>query len=90
MALTAVLKRMECSTITVHGFRSTFRDWAGECTDFPREVVEAALAHIVGDQTERAYRRGDALEKRRRLMDAWADFCAGKASGVVVPFRTVA
>jgi integrase len=90
MALTAVLKRMECSTITVHGFRSTFRDWAGECTDFAREVVEAALAHIVGDQTERAYRRGDALDKRRRLMDAWADFCAGKASGVVVPFRTVA
>ena len=90
MAMTAVLKRMECSAVTVHGFRSTFRDWAGECADFPREVVEAALAHIVGDQTERAYRRGDALEKRRRLMDAWADFCAGKASGVVVPFRTVA
>jgi integrase len=88
MSLTAALKRMELSTITVHGFRSTFRDWAGECTDFPREVV--ALAHIVGDQTERAYRRGDALEKRRRLMDAWAAFCAGASAAVVVPFRATA
>src|SRR3712207_7085240 len=50
---------------TVHGFRSSFRDWAGECTSFPREIAEAALAHVVGDETERAYRRGDALEKRR-------------------------
>jgi len=90
MAMAAVLKRMKYDAITVHGFRSTFRDWAGECTDFPREVVEAALAHVVGDQTERAYRRGDALEKRRKLMDAWAEFCAGAASGVVVPFRTTA
>jgi integrase len=90
MSLRAVLKRMEYSTITVHGFRSTFRDWAGECTDFPREVIEAALAHVVGDQTEQAYRRGDALEKRRKLIDAWANFCAGKASSVVVPFRATA
>ena len=58
--------------VTVHGFRSAFRDWAGERTTFPREVAEAALAHFVGDAVERAYRRGDALEKRRRLMDAWA------------------
>jgi hypothetical protein len=62
---------------TVHGFRSAFRDWAGERTAFPREVAEAALAHLVGDQTERAYRRGDALEKRRALMDAWQTFCFG-------------
>jgi integrase len=59
---------------TVHGFRSTFRDWAGETTDFQRETIEAALAHLVGDQTERAYRRGDALEKRRGLMTAWGEF----------------
>jgi len=62
--------------VTVHGFRSTFRDWAGDCTEHPREVVEAALAHAVGDAVERAYRRGDALEKRRRLMQDWADYLA--------------
>jgi integrase len=90
MSMAAVLKRMGCGDITVHGFRSTFRDWAGESTDFPREVVEAALAHVVGDQTERAYRRGDALEKRRRLMDAWAAYCACTFAGVVVPFRAIA
>ncbi|NGO51639.1 tyrosine-type recombinase/integrase [Allomesorhizobium camelthorni] len=61
--------------ITVHGFRSAFRDWAGDCTDFPREVAEAALAHAVGDATERAYRRGDALAKRRELMNDWAVYC---------------
>ena len=70
---------------TVHGFRSAFRDWAGERTNFPREVAEAALAHVVGDATERAYRRGDALEKRRALMDAWAKFCEPTEDNVVVP-----
>lgn len=60
--------------VTVHGFRSTFRDWAGECTSFPSEIAEAALAHVVGNETERAYRRGDALEKRRSLMAAWSNF----------------
>ncbi|MGA2639253.1 MAG: integrase arm-type DNA-binding domain-containing protein [Methylocella sp.] len=64
-------------TATPHGFRSSFRDWAGDKTDFPREVIEAALAHAVGDETERSYRRGDALEKRRELMAAWARFCTG-------------
>lgn len=59
---------------TVHGFRSSFRDWAGDCTEHAREVAEAALAHAVGDAVERSYRRGDALEKRRRLMQDWADF----------------
>jgi integrase len=61
--------------LTVHGFRSTFRDWAGDHTTFQREIIEAALAHVSGDATERAYRRGDALEKRRALMDAWAAYC---------------
>lgn len=71
----AVLERAGLD-VTVHGFRSTFRDWAGDCTDHPREVVEAALAHAVGDAVERAYRRGDALEKRRKLMQDWADYLA--------------
>lgn len=62
---------------TPHGFRTTFREWAGDKTDHPREVAEAALAHAVGDETERAYRRGDALEKRRRLMQDWADYLMG-------------
>ena len=72
VTLEMVLRRMNVEDVTVHGFRSAFRDWAGERTSFPREVAEAALAHLVGDAVERAYRRGDALEKRRRLMDAWA------------------
>jgi integrase len=66
--------------VTAHGFRSSFRDWAGEASTFPRELAEAALAHNVGDATERAYRRGDALDKRRKLMDAWAAFCASYAA----------
>jgi integrase len=66
---------------TVHGLRSTFRDWAAERTNFPRELAEKALAHIVGDETERAYQRGDLLEKRRKLMDAWAEFCGKPATG---------
>ncbi|MDX7952204.1 integrase arm-type DNA-binding domain-containing protein [Lichenihabitans sp. Uapishka_5] len=74
MAFTALLKRMERDEITTHGFRSTFRDWAADETSHPREVIEAALAHLVGDDTERAYRRGDALQKRRALMADWAAF----------------
>jgi integrase len=85
-ALSQVLTRGRVETATVHGFRSSFRDWAGECTAFPREIAEASLAHTVGDETERAYRRGDALDKRRKLMEAWAGFLsAPKASGAVVP-----
>jgi integrase len=84
MALEMVLRRMKVD-VTVHGFRSAFRDWAGERTSFPREIAEAALAHLVGDAVERAYRRGDALEKRRLLMDDWARFCEPKGSGTVVP-----
>ena len=84
MALTMVMRRTGFGHFTVHGFRSAFRDWAGERTNFPREVAEAALAHVVGDATERAYRRGDALEKRRALMEAWAGFCEPKGDSVVV------
>jgi integrase len=73
-----LLTRMGRET-TTHGFRSSFRDWAGDKTDFPREVAEAALSHAVGDATERAYRRGDALEKRRALMEMWASFIEGAA-----------
>jgi integrase len=72
--------------VTVHGFRSSFRDWASERTSFQGEVAEAALAHAVGDKVEAAYRRGDLFEKRRRLMDAWGQFCATvKDTGKVVP-----
>jgi len=66
-----VMQRLEPG-MTTHGCRSTFRDWAGDCTDFPREIAEAALAHAIGNEVERAYRRGKALEKRRQLMEAWA------------------
>ena len=80
-----LLERMGRDDITVHGFRSTFRDWAVEQTNFPREVAEMALAHVVGDKVEAAYRRGDLFEKRRRLMEAWANYCAKPAaSGKVV------
>jgi len=71
------------NNVTVHGFRSSFRDWAGDATAFPREVAEAALAHAVGDETELSYRRSDALEKRRKLMDAWARFCCTTPTSVV-------
>lgn len=82
-AFDRLLKRMgfKSGELTPHGFRSSFRDWAGEASTFPRELAEAALAHVVGDATERAYRRGDALEKRRKMMDAWARFCEPKAAG---------
>ena len=75
MALSALLKRMGRTNVTVHGFRSTFRDWAGEATDFSREDAEMALAHTIASATERAYRRGRALEKRRAMMAAWATYC---------------
>ena len=74
MTFKSLLKRLKRTDVTTHGFRSTFRDWAADETDHPREVIEAALAHLVGDDTERAYRRGDALAKRRALMDHWASF----------------
>jgi len=72
MTLSAVLKRMQRTGLTVHGFRSTFRDWAAEATNYPQEMAEMALAHIVGNKVEAAYRRGDMLEKRRGMMEDWA------------------
>jgi integrase len=85
MALSMLLRRMRVTNATVHGFRSSFRDWAGDETSFAREVAEAALSHAVGDETEQAYRRSDALAKRRKLMEAWARFCASKPADIV-PF----
>ena len=88
MAMLMTLRRMERADLTAHGFRSTFRDWAAERTAFAREVAEAALAHAVGDATERAYARGDLFDKRRKLMEAWAGYCASPASaGEVVALR---
>jgi integrase len=77
MALSQLLKRMGRSDITVHGFRSAFRDWAGELTQFGREEIEMALAHTIESAVERAYRRGRAVDKRRDLMAAWAVYCSG-------------
>ena len=85
MALSMLMRKMKAEA-TPHGFRSSFRDWAGDCTTFARETAEEALAHVVGDRSERAYRRGNALEKRRHMMVAWADYCAGRV-GQVVAFR---
>lgn len=85
MALEMQMRRMKADAFTVHGFRSAFRDWAGDCTSFPRDVAEQALAHRVGDATERAYRRADALEKRRKLMTAWEQYCASSKGNNVIP-----
>ena len=90
MALEMVLRRMKIEDATVHGFRSTFRDWAGNRTNFPRELAEHALAHVIGDKAEQAYRRDDALERRRPMMQAWARFLEGAAAGNVVPIRKAA
>lgn len=74
MAMAMVLRRMKREDITVHGFRSAFRYWCGIETSFPRELAEEALAHIVGNEVERAYRRSSAIEKRRLLLKAWSAF----------------
>jgi integrase len=87
MAMEMVLRRMKIEGATVHGFRSAFRDWAGNETHFPREVAEAALSHVIGDKAEQAYRRGDALEKRRALMSAWANHCEPSSTGNVVTMK---
>jgi integrase len=88
MAMLTLLRRMDRADVTVHGFRSTFRDWAAERTAFPRDVAEAALAHAIGDATERAYRRGDALDKRAKLMAAWAGYLkTPAASGAVINLK---
>lgn len=83
MAFSQLLERMGETGFVPHGFRSSFRDWCGECTDFPREIAEAALAHVVGNAVEQAYRRGDALEKRRSLMTAWGQFIEPKSGNIV-------
>lgn len=90
MTLAAVLRRMKVTGATPHGFRSSFRDWCGEATSFPREIAEDALAHVVGSAVERAYRRGDALKRRRRLMTAWAKFCTTTVKGNVIRIRAPA
>ncbi len=88
MAMLKLLERMGRDDLTVHGFRSTFRDWVSERTNFPGEAVEMALAHAIDSKTEVAYRRGDLFEKRRRLMAAWAAFCNGAAvSSTVIPLK---
>jgi integrase len=88
MAMLELLRRMDREDLTVHGFRSTFRDWAAECTTFPSEVCEMALAHAIGDKVEAAYRRGDLFEKRRNLMLEWAIYCdAAKRRAKVIRLR---
>lgn len=87
MALTAVLRRMDVKDATVHGMRSTFRDWAGETTSFPREVIEHALAHRLKDKAEAAYARGTLFDKRRKLMDAWSRYLASEPATKVVAIK---
>ena len=89
MACLALLKRMGRGDLTVHGFRSSFRDWAGESTAHPREVIEHAMSHQLKDKAEAAYQRGSLLERRRVLMADWAQYCAQPAAtGVVVPLQS--
>ena len=85
MAMLQLLKRMKREDLTVHGFRSTFKDWARETTDYAREVSEAALAHIIGDQTEAAYARGDLFTKRAGLMQEWADYLLARSASARAP-----
>lgn len=87
-AMEMLLRRLKVDQFTAHGFRSSFRDWAGDLSSFPREVAEAALAHRVGDATEQAYRRADALEKRRELMEAWERYCLIPPAGNVIDLKS--
>jgi integrase len=89
MAMTMTLRRMERGDLTVHGFRSSFRDWAAERTNFPSEAAEMALAHAVGDKVEAAYRRGDMFERRRRMMAEWATFCSTPQKGAHATVATL-
>ena len=88
MAMQMILRRMQIRGATVHGFRSSFRDWAGNETNFPEAIAEAALAHITGSKTKRAYRRSDALERRRELMEAWANYCEPKTPSNIAEQET--
>jgi integrase len=83
MPMLMLLRRMKIDA-TVHGFRSSFRDWTGDATNFPRELCEAALAHVVGDKAEQAHRRSDALEKRRELMESWATYMRRIHDAIVI------
>jgi integrase len=87
MALEMVLRRMQIEGATVHGFRSAFRDWAAECTNFTNEVCEAALAHVIENKAEAAYRRGDLFDKRRKLMEAWSAYCAAPKASKIIAFK---
>jgi integrase len=85
-----LLRRIKRPDLSVHGFRSCFRDWCAEATNYPREIAEAALAHLLTDKTEAAYQRGDMLERRRQLMEDWSKFCSRPAAiRDVVPIRAV-
>jgi len=85
MAMAMLLRRLGYDEITVHGFRSAFKDWASEATNFPHQVSEAALAHTIANKTEAAYSRSDLLVKRAKLMSAWADYCEPEKSAKVIP-----
>lgn len=89
MAMTMVLRRLDYGNVTTHGFRSSFKDWCGEQTNFANEVSEAALAHVVKDRAEAAYRRSTLFEKRVKLMATWAQYCEPKKVAKVVPLRKV-
>jgi len=88
MTMSMLLRRMH-TNVTVHGFRSSFRDWSAECTGYSHEACEMALAHTIGNKAEAAYRRGDLFEKRRRLMADWADYCGKEhvTHADIVPIR---
>jgi integrase len=87
--MSGLLGRMGRDDLTVHGFRSTFRDWAAETTAFPTDVIELSLAHVTKNKTEAAYKRTDLLDKRRKLLEAWAAYCSRKPAveGKVLPMR---
>jgi integrase len=89
MVMSTLLGRMGYN-VMAHGFRASFRTWASERTNFPREIIEAALAHVIGDAAEQAYARGDMLARRRQLMESWSEYCSkpNDANGVVVPLRS--
>jgi len=87
MAMTMCLRKLKHTDLTVHGFRSTFRDWAAEETHYANIVAEQALAHVVGNAVEAAYRRGDLLDKRRALMEDWATYCTQKPAANVVSIK---
>jgi integrase len=86
-AMSEMLRQTKADGVTVHGFRSSFRDWAGNETSYPRDLIETALAHVVGDKAEQAYRRSDALEKRRKLMESWSDYCNPARTAKVLQLR---